>query len=82
VVNLHEIMAELYSVGKQANKETADEIIAGLEAMGTYISTSEVVRREYRNVLLKEYKEFIETHETEKAAMTPPPDIPEGGTGQ
>ena len=75
-------MAELYSVGKQANKETADEIIAGLEAMGTYISTSEVVRREYRNVLLKEYKEFIETHEREKAAMTPPPDIPEGGTDQ
>jgi hypothetical protein len=75
-------MTELYSVGKQANKETADEIIAGLEAMGTYISTSEVVRREYRNVLLKEYKEFIETHEREKAAMTPPPDIPEGGTDQ
>jgi hypothetical protein len=75
-------MAELYSVGKQANKETADEIIAGLEAMGTYISTSEVVRREYRNVLLKEYKEFIETHEREKAAITPPPDIPEGGTDQ
>ena len=82
MVNLHEIMAELYSVGKQANKETADEIIAGLEAMGTYISTSEVVRREYRNVLLKEYKEFIETHEREKAAMTLPPDIPEGGTDQ
>jgi hypothetical protein len=53
-----------------------------LEAMGTYISTSEVVRREYRNVLLKEYKEFIETHEREKAAMTLPPDIPEGGTDQ
>ncbi|MGD9579415.1 MAG: hypothetical protein AB7Y74_14355 [Syntrophorhabdus sp.] len=73
-------MAELYSVGKQANKETADEIIAGLEAMGTYIPTSEVVRREYRNVLLKEYEEFIEVHErgkNEKAA----PDAPEGGTG-
>jgi len=66
VVNLHEIMAELYSVGKQANKETADEIIAGLEAMGTYISTSAVIRREYRHVLLKEYEEFIETHEREK----------------
>jgi hypothetical protein len=47
-------MAELYSVGKQANKETADEIIAGLELIGTYIPTTETVRREYRHVLLKE----------------------------
>jgi hypothetical protein len=59
-------MAELYSVGKKANKETVEEIVAGLEAMGTYISTSEVIRREYRNVLLKEYEEFVETHEKEK----------------
>ena len=66
MVNLHEIMAELYCVGKQANKETADEIIAGLEAMGTYISASEVIRREYRHVLLKEYEEFIEFHEGQK----------------
>lgn len=74
-------MAELYCVGRKPNKKTADEIIAGLEAMGTYISTSEVVRREYRNVLLKEYKEFVEFHErqnNEKAL----PDVPEGGTNQ
>ena len=81
MVNLHEIMAELYSVGKQANKETADEIIAGLEAMGTYISTSEVIRREYRHVLLKEYEEFIEMHEREKDDKTPP-NARDGGTGQ
>lgn len=74
-------MAELYSVGKQANKETADEIIAGLEAMGTYIPTSEVVRREYRNVLLREYEEFIEVHEREKGEKTPP-ETPEGGASQ
>jgi len=74
-------MAELYSVGKKANKETVEEIIAGLEAMGTYIPTSEVVRRDYRNVLLKEYKEFIEVHEREKSEKVPPHD-PEGGTGQ
>ena len=74
-------MAELYSVGKQANKETADEIIAGLEAMGTYIPTAETVRREYRNVLLKEYEEFIEVHEREKSEKAPP-DAPEGGTSQ
>jgi hypothetical protein len=72
-------MAELYSVGKKPNKETADEIIAGLEAMGTYIPTSEVVRREYRNVLLKEYEEFIEVQEREKSAREAQ-DAPEGGT--
>jgi len=65
--NLHEIMAELYSVGKMPTRETIDEIIAGLEAMGNYISDSEVIRREYRDVLMKEYKEFVETREKEKA---------------
>lgn len=69
--NLHEIMAELYSVGKEANKETIEEIIAGLEVMGNYISDSEIVRREYRSVLLKEYEEFIETHDNEKKDKTP-----------
>lgn len=58
-------MAELNSVGKKANKDTVEEIIAGLEVMGNYISTSEVVRREYRSVLLKEYEEFIESHKDE-----------------
>jgi hypothetical protein len=58
-------MAEVYSVGKGANKETVEEIIAGLEAMGNYISDSELVRREYRNVLLKEYEEFVATHDRE-----------------
>jgi hypothetical protein len=55
-------MAELHSVGKKANKETVEEIIAGLEAMGNYIPTSETTRREYRNVLLKEYGDYIEIH--------------------
>ncbi len=65
VANLHEIMAELHSVGKEPNRETVDEIIAGLEAMGNYVPTSEVIRRDYRNVLLEEYEEFVETHERE-----------------
>ncbi len=62
VSNLHEIMAELHSVGKPATRETVDEIIAGLIAMGNYISDSEVTRREYRAVLLKEYEEYIASH--------------------
>jgi hypothetical protein len=74
-------MAELYSVGKKADKETVEEIIAGLEAMGNYIPTSEVTRREYRNVLLKEYEEFIETHDRTKSDKIPS-NAPEGGTCQ
>lgn len=75
-------MAELHSVGKKANKETAEEIIAGLEAMGNYISTSEVTRREYINVLLKEYEEFIETHDSRNKDGKESPNAPEGGTCQ
>ncbi len=74
-------MAELYSVGKKANRETADEIIAGLEAMGNYVPASEVIRRDYRNVLLKEYEEFIEVHDRERGNKIPP-NAPDGGTGQ
>ncbi|HOE17301.1 MAG TPA: hypothetical protein PLX02_12620 [Syntrophorhabdaceae bacterium] len=74
-------MAELYAVGRKANRRTADEIIAGLEAMGNYVPTSEVTRRDYRNVLLKEYEEFIEVHDREKDKKMPP-NAPEGGTGQ
>ncbi len=65
-------MAELNSVGKKPNKETIDEIIAGLEAMGNYIPDSEVIRRDYRNVLMKEYREFIEFHGNQKAKQEDP----------
>ena len=78
VNNLHEIMAELYSVGKEANKETVEEIIAGLEALGNYISSSEAIRREYRNILMEEYKEFVEIHDKEKDGKIPS-SAPEGG---
>jgi len=64
-------MSELHSVGKEPNRETVDEIIAGLEAMGNYIPPSQATRREYRNVLLEEYKEFVETHDREKGDDTP-----------
>lgn len=82
VSNLHEIMEELYSVGKKANRETVEEIMAGLEAMGTFIPTTETVRREYRHVLLKEYEEFVETRERQKHDKTPPLNTPDGGSSQ
>lgn len=52
--NLHEIITELYSVGKEPNRETVEEIITGLEAMGNDIPPSEASRREYSNILIEE----------------------------
>ena len=58
VNGLAEILAELYSEGRQANKETAEEIIKRLEAQKNYIPSSDLPRREYRHILLKEYREY------------------------
>jgi hypothetical protein len=52
-------MAELYSEGKPANEETAEEIIAGLEAGKNYIPSSDKARKEYAWVLLKEYRKYV-----------------------
>jgi hypothetical protein len=54
-------MAELYSEGRQPNKETAEEILKRLEALNNYIPSSEATRREYRHLLLKEYREYVES---------------------
>lgn len=59
-------MAELYSEGKQANKKTAEEIIKKLEAHNNFIPSSEVTRREYAYLLLKEYKEFADNQTDNK----------------
>jgi L-alanine-DL-glutamate epimerase-like enolase superfamily enzyme len=56
---LDEILAELYAEGRLANQETAEEIIKRLEARKNYIPSSEVVRREYRHLLLEKYKEYM-----------------------
>ena len=59
VFGLDEILAELYAEGRKANDETAQEIIARLEAMKNYIPSSDRARREYRYVLLKEYRTHV-----------------------
>ena len=53
-------MAELYLEDRQANRETAEEIIKRLEALNNYIPPSERVRTEFAHVLLKEYEEYVE----------------------
>jgi predicted transcriptional regulator len=56
---LDEILADLYAEGRKANDETVQEIIARLEAMKNYIPSSDRARREYRYVLLKEYRTYV-----------------------
>jgi hypothetical protein len=57
VIGLNEILAELYSQGRQPNKETVEEILDRLEKNGNYIPPS--ARWEYRSVLLKEYRDYV-----------------------
>jgi hypothetical protein len=58
VNGLDEIMAALYSEGREPNRETADEIINRLEDGKNYIPSSELTRREYRHLLLTEYRGY------------------------
>jgi hypothetical protein len=59
VNGLDEILADLYSEGRQANEETAQEIIGRLETNKNYIPSSDRTRKEYVYVVLKEYKEYV-----------------------
>ena len=59
VNGLDEVLADLYAQDRQANKETADEIISRLEGNKNYVPSSDVVRREYRHLLLTAYREYI-----------------------
>ena len=61
VNGLDEILADLYSEGRQANDETAKEIIDRLEAKKNYIPWSDRARKEYVHVLLKEYRKYIKS---------------------
>jgi hypothetical protein len=61
VVGLNEILADLYSEGRQANEEIAKEIIDRLEAKKNYIPSSDRVRNEYAYVLLKEYRKYFKS---------------------
>jgi hypothetical protein len=69
VAGLHEILADLYSEGRQANQETAEEIINRLEAQKNFVPSSDRTRREYAYVLLKEYRKYVEGR-TDKNRIT------------
>jgi hypothetical protein len=57
VTGLDEILADLYSEGRQPNKETGEEIVDRLEKNNNYIPPS--ARWEYKSVLLKEYRDYV-----------------------
>ena len=59
VNGLNEILAALYSEGRQANQEAAQEIINRLEAQKNFIPSSDRIRKEYAYVLLKEYRKYV-----------------------
>jgi len=59
VNGLDETMADLYSEGRQANQETAEEIIKRLEVLNNYVPSSDRTRKEYAYALLKEYIEYV-----------------------
>jgi len=57
VNGLNNILADLYSEGRQPNKETAEEILDRLEKNKNYIPPS--ARREYKSILLKEFRNYV-----------------------
>lgn len=52
-------MAELYSEGRKATDETAEEIIDRLEAKKNFIPSSERAHREYACAVLREYRKYV-----------------------
>lgn len=56
VLGLDEIFAAVYEEGREANAEAAREIVDRLETRN-YIPSS--ARREYEEIILKEYKKYV-----------------------
>lgn len=65
VTGLNEVMAHLYTEGRQANRETAEEIVNRLEEQKNFIPSSHSARREYARVLLVEYAEYLKGRENQ-----------------
>ena len=59
VIGLDDIMTELCAEGRKATDETVQEIIKRLEARRNFIPSSELARKDYSCVLLKEYRTYL-----------------------
>ncbi len=62
VNGLTEILAGLHAEGRQADRETGEEILKRLEANKNFIPSSGRARTEYAHVLLGEYKQYLSEH--------------------
>ncbi len=56
---LDETFAQVYAEAMKPNDATAEEIMERLEAMNNYIPLGEKARREYRYLLLGEYRNYV-----------------------
>jgi hypothetical protein len=63
VIGLEEILTAACAEGKPANLETAKEMLKKVEAKNYVASCS---REEYPDLLLKEYRKYLERREGEK----------------
>ena len=73
VTGLMEILADLFAEGRPANGATAEEIITRLEDKKNFIPSSDLVRREFAYILLKEYQSYIQdrtSNRTKKESCT------------
>ncbi len=57
VTGLNEILADLYTEGRQPNGETAKEILERVENNNNYVPAD--ARWEYKNALLHEYRDYV-----------------------
>ena len=77
-----EILADLYSEGRQANEETAEEIINRLEAKKNYIPSSDRARKEYAYILLKEYRKYVASRADNTPKQSVRPEICQNSHGR
>jgi hypothetical protein len=71
VNGLSEILAAVYSEGRQANQETGEKIIHWLEKAGNFIPSSDRTRKEYCSVLLKEYRDYVDVRRVQAGSKCP-----------
>jgi hypothetical protein len=71
VTGLMEILADLFAEGRPADQATAAEIITRLENQKNFIPSSDLIRREFLYVLLKEYREYVQGREPEGVHRSP-----------
>lgn len=63
VMGLNEIMADMYAEDRLVSEETAEEIVERLSE-NNYITPS--FRRQYCEVLLNEYRQYVKNRTSEK----------------